>query len=250
MAKTLSTDSIIQDLEAFLKRHRKANLITTYLFYLEKKFNIQPIVFIPERKIYESHENLLQTLEKEDRLYRETEIKIQFSVSSVNKDTKRIYICPFSGKVFGDNTHPNPQDAIYDWVSKCKENTLRENGMRVKKFHISEDPEIIASYIQKEREGIVKTVFSSKITKKLFANKKAIKKEIEDNFIQPIELKDVPMQNRFEIEDKFLEYIQNQLEEDHVSTFVESLSPYPYFEKHIERWSKEAEEEASEEEDS
>ena len=73
----------------------------------------------------------------------DTEIKIGQDTRSVNEQTKKIYICPFSGKVFGDNTHPNPQDAIYDWVSTCAENNERVGGLRVKRFFVSEDPEMI-----------------------------------------------------------------------------------------------------------
>ena len=53
----------------------------------------------------------IDALEKENKLWNETEIKITYSKEAVNEETKKIYICPFSGKVFGDNTHPNPQDA-------------------------------------------------------------------------------------------------------------------------------------------
>lgn len=72
---------------------------------------------------------------------------------------RKIYICPFTGKVFGDNTHPNPQDAIYDWVSKCPENKERLDGIKVKRFFVSEDPDVIKNYIQKRREPISKIVF-------------------------------------------------------------------------------------------
>ena len=80
---------------------------------------------------------------------RQTEIKIQVGKPTVNAQTKKVYICPFTGKVFGDNTHPNPQDAIYDWVSRCPENTERVNGLKVKRCYVSEDPEIIQNYIEK-----------------------------------------------------------------------------------------------------
>src|ERR1700675_2116111 len=150
------TQGLKEDLHKFLKKNRKADLITTYLFFLEKKFNIKPVLFGREKMIYQSQEELVQKLESQGKLWRETEIKIQFGEESVNDQTKKIYICPFTGKVFGDNTHPNPQDAIYDWVSKCPENTERAGGLRVKRFFVSEDPEVIKNYISKPKEPITK----------------------------------------------------------------------------------------------
>ena len=66
--------------------------------------------------------------QKEGKLWRETEIKIQVGQPSVNEDTQKIYICPFTGKVFGDNTHPNPQDAIYEPVKLKSIATLEKLG--------------------------------------------------------------------------------------------------------------------------
>ena len=125
MANVVISDNLKDEILKFLKRTKKADLITTYLYFLEKKFNIRPVLFAREKTIYQSREDLIERLEKDGKLWRETEIKIQVGQQSVNDQTKKIYICPFTGKVFGDNTHPNPQDAIYDWVSKCPENTER-----------------------------------------------------------------------------------------------------------------------------
>ena len=126
------------------------------------------MLFVKEKTIYQSKDALVKKVDEEGKLCRETEIKIKIGKPSVNTKTKKIYICPYSGKVFGDNTHPNPQDAIYDWVSKCPENTERANGMRVKRFFVSEDPAVIKNYVQEHKKTISKTVFSSGVTGKLF----------------------------------------------------------------------------------
>src|ERR1700733_351031 len=162
MATLVITETLKDELIKFLKKNKKADLITTYLYYIGKKFNIKSVLFIRDKKIFQSQEELIKNLEEQGKLWRETEIKIQQGQQSVNEATKKIYICPFTGKVFADNTHPNPQDAIYDWVSKCPENTEREGGLRVKRFFISEDPEVIQSYISKvkHKEPITKKVFS------------------------------------------------------------------------------------------
>ena len=134
MANSVITKSLKELLVDYLKRHKKADLLTTYFYFLEKKYNIQPVLFLREKTIFQSKTELLKKLENEGKLWRETEIMIQVGTQSVNENTKKIYICPHTGKVFGDNTHPNPQDAIYDWVSNCPENKERIDGMKVKRF--------------------------------------------------------------------------------------------------------------------
>ena len=239
MAETVITPSLKDLLVSFLKKHKKADLLTTYFFFLEKRFNIQPALFLREKTIYQSKSELLKRLEQEGKLWRETEIHIQVGTLSVNSATKKVYICPFTGKVFGDNTHPNPQDAIYDWVSKCPENTERIDGMKVKRFFVSEDPEVIKNYIQKRREPIKKIVFSSGVTGKLFNSKKAVIEDFEKNQLKGMELVDVPSQNRYKIEDQFLAFIEEQIEDARVSSFVDAMSAHNEFEAHVARWVEE-----------
>ena len=233
-------DQTLKDLLLnYLKRHKKADLLTAYFFFLEKKHHIQPVLFLRQKTIYQSKSQLLHQLEKEGKLWRETEIIIQVGLPSVNEATKKIYICPFTGKVFGDNTHPNPQDAIYDWVSKCPENKERMNGMRVKRFFVSEDPDIIKTYIKKRRKPITKIVFSSGVTGKLYASRQAVIDDFENNQIKSMELVDVPSQNRFKIEERFLSFIQKELDDAKISHFVDALSQYQEFEGHVKRWLEE-----------
>ena len=239
MTAIVITDSLKEELNKFLQKNKKADLITTYLFFLEKKFNIKPVLYIRDKTIYQSQEDLIKKLEEQGKLWRETEIKIQTGPQSVNALTKKVYICPFSGKVFGDNTHPAPQDAIYDWVSRCPENTERSGGLRVKRFFTSEDPEVIKDYIVQRKAPILKTVFSSVVTGKLFNSKKAILDDLVTNNLKPIPLVDVPNQNRFQLEDSLLEFIQTQLDEDKISGFVEALSKEEDFAKFLDLWLEE-----------
>lgn len=247
MTKTMIPDRLFAELENFLKKNRKADLITTYLFFLEKKYRLDPVVFMREKKIYQSEEELIRLLETEGKLWRETEIKIQIGQASVNEDTKKIYICPFSGKVFADNTHPNPQDAIYDWVSKCPENTERKDGMRVKKFYVSEDLEVIKNYIKKRKEPLKKIVYTSIITGKLFNSKEGVVADLKENHLRHIPMKDVQTQNRFEIQEDFLAFLQQHLDESNISQFVESLSKEEAFAKYMQRWMEEESADADEE---
>ena len=244
MGALVITESLKDELDNFLQKNKKTDLITAYLFFLGKKFNISPVLYVRDKTIYQGQEDLLKRLEDQGKLWRETEIKIQTGPQGVNELTKKVYICPFTGKVFGDNTHPNPQDAIYDWVSKCPENKERVGGLKVKRFFVSEDPEIIKNYIIKRKEPIKKIVFSSAATGKLFNSKNAIIEDFINNQLRSIPLTEVPNQNRFQIEEHFLAFIQNQLEESKIASFVEALSSFDEFEPFLDLWLEEEKEEA------
>jgi len=241
------SETLKDELLKFLKTNKKADLITTYLLFLEKKFNIDPVLFIRDKMIFQSQEELVKKLESQGKLWRETEIKIQYGQQSVNEQTKKIYICPFTGKVFGDNTHPNPQDAIYDWVSKCPENKERVGGLKAKRFFVSEDADVIKNYIIKRKEPITKIVYSSAVTGKLFNSKEAVMDDFIKNQLKPIPLEEVPNQNRFQIEETFLAFIQKQPEESKINSFVESLSQHEEFSSYIDQWLEEVKEEAEDE---
>lgn len=248
MASIGISETLKDELLKFIKKNKKADLITTYLLFLEKKFNIRPVLFIRDKTIFQSQEELIKNLEAQNKLWRETEIKIQYGQQSVNEQTKKIYICPFTGKVFGDNTHPNPQDAIYDWVSKCPENKERVGGLKAKRFFVSEDPDVIKNYIVKRKEPITKIVYSSAVTGKLFNNKHAVIEDFVKNQLRSIPLEEVPNQNRFQIEEHFLAFIQKQLEESKINSFVEALSQHDEFSPYINLWLVEDKEEAEDEE--
>jgi hypothetical protein len=239
MAKIVITDNLKTDIEKFLEKNKKADLITTYLHYLEKKFQLKLVIFAREKMIYESQKEVIAKLESQGKLWRETEIKIQLQQQSVNEQTTKIYICPFTGKVFGNNTHPNPQDAIYEWVSKCPENTERVNGLRVKRFFVSEDPEVIKNYIVKRKEPITKIVYSSVVTGKLFNSKAAVLEDFTQNQLKPISLIEVPGQNRYQIESGLLQFIQQQLQQENLTLFVDALSKFPEFSPYVEGWMEE-----------
>jgi hypothetical protein len=236
--EVILTDKLKEQLHRFLEENSSAELVNTYLYYIQNKFNLQPVLYPKDKIIYQSAEEAMKLIEREHPLWKETEIKITFSKESVNDLTKRIYICPFSGKVFGDNTHPDPQDAIYDWVAKCPENKERVGGLPVKRFFVSEDPEVLNHYLMKTKtkEPIRKTVYSSTLSGKIFGSKEAILGDFKKNYLKPMSLLEVQNQNRFNIEDSFLEFIQKQLSEDKVAAFIEALAEYEEFLPHVQRW--------------
>ena len=230
------TDEQKNDLLKFLKKNRNADLVTIYLAFIEEKFHLQPILYPRDKTIYQSLEDLIDKLEKQGKLWRETEITIQFGQQSVNEQTKKIYICPFTGKVFGDNTHPNPQDAIYDWVSKCPENKERVGGLPAKRFFVSEDPEVIKNYISERKASVKKVVYSSAITGKLFNSRQAVIEDFKKNYIKPLTMIEVQNQNRYQIDETFLHFIEKHLNEEKIASFVEALSKHPEFEHYLAKW--------------
>ncbi|KPK33307.1 MAG: hypothetical protein AMS24_01635 [Chlamydiae bacterium SM23_39] len=236
MVEVKISDKFKKKLLEFLKKNKKADLIMSYLFYIEDIHQLKPVLFPHEKKIYQSVEDLIEKLKKENKLCRKTSIKVQFEKQDVDENTKKVYICPFTGKVFGDNTHPNPQDAIYDWVSKCPENKERKGGLHAKRFFVSEDPELIKNYIKKRKEPIIKEVYSSSISGKLFNSEEGVLEDFKKNYIKQLSLIEVQNQNRFEIEKNFLNFLQDQLKEDKISNFVKALSKIPEFEGFLEKW--------------
>ncbi len=224
------------ELLKFLKKNRSTDLVTIYLLFLQEKYKLKPVLFPRDKMIYQSIDDLISHLETEGKLWRETEITIQFGQQSVNAETKKIYICPFTGKVFGDNTHPNPQDAIYDWVAKCPENKERVGGLPVKRFFVSEDPEVIKNYITPRKASVKKVVYSSAITGKLFNSKAAVIDSFKKNYVKPLTLIEVQNQNRYQIDEKFLGFIQKYLSEERIAQFVEALSEHPEFESYLSKW--------------
>jgi hypothetical protein len=232
-------DSIKNSLSQFLQQRRSPELLTAYLYYLELRFHLHPVAFVRDKIIYLSTEEAIKKLEPEGKVWRETEIKIGYGPPTVNESTKKIYICPFTGKVFADNTHPNPQDAIYDWVSKCPENTERVGGVPAKRFFVSDDLEVIRNYIKPPKVAVSKTVFSSAVTGKLYNSKEAVIQDFKQNYLKPMTLVEVQNQNRFQLEETFLNFIQDHLQEDKIAAFVEQLTEDSTFHPFVSKWIEE-----------
>jgi hypothetical protein len=237
MTATLSiSEEQKKSLLQYLKKNRNVDLVTIYLAFVEERFKVKPILFPREKTIYQSIDDLIKKCGDSGKLWRETEITIQFGQQSVNEGTKKIYICPFTGKVFGDNTHPNPQDAIYDWVAHCPENKERAGGLPVKRFLVSEDPDVIKQYISERKASVKKVVYSSALTGKLFNSKQSVLDDFKKNHIKHLTLIEVQNQNRYQIEESFLKFIQNQITEEKIAAFVEALAEHSEFKNYLKKW--------------
>jgi hypothetical protein len=238
-------ERVQESLREFVTSVKRPELIATYLHYVEQLLNLQPVLFVKDKLVFKSVDNAVAILERQGKLWRETEIKVGYSKSAVNDQTTKIYICPFTGKVFGNNTHPNPQDAIYDWVSKCPENKEKSGGVKAKRFFISEDPEVISSYAKKcvTKAPVVKVVYSSVINGKLFHSKESVIDDFRENYLKRVSLVEVQGQSRFQIEESFMALIEEYLQEDKIAAFVEALSEFEEFAPYVELWLGEVEQE-------
>lgn len=239
MAQLELNEGLQRDLKEFLEQQSSAELLPTYLYYLEKTHDIHPVIYPKTKKIYRSPDDVIALFEGKNQLWRETEVIITFEKEAVNEQTKKIYICPFTGKVFGDNTHPNPQDAIYDWVSRCPENTERVGGLKVKRFFVSEDPEMIKKYIQPRKESIVKKVYSSALNGKLFSTKEGVVEDFKKSFLKPLPLDAVQEQSRYELDDRLVAFFHEYLDEEKITAFVEQLAEHGEFAPYISKWVEE-----------
>jgi len=86
------------------------------------------------------------------------------------------------------------------------------------------------------KEGITKTVFSSLLSGRLFASKRGVLDEVKKNYFKPMSLFEVQNQNRFKIDDTFLAFLKEYLQEEKIARFVEGLSEYEEFSPFIEKW--------------
>ena len=252
MATFVITEAQKTSLEQFLKKHRKVDPATAYLFFIEKKLGIHPALFRRNKLIYQSADHAVKALEKEGKLWRETQIKLGFGAATINEKTEKIYICPFcfetsSRTIIGDNTHLHSLDAIYEHVSKCPENKERLNGLPVKRFSTSEDREFIKSFITKHKKSVVKTVYTSVLNDSYFNTKEAVAEDFKQNYLSSITMVEAQNQNRFQFEESFNLFIEKHLEEE-IHEFVEALSKITVFEPYVKQWISAQEEEEAEEE--
>ena len=93
MVKLKFTKKIISTLLVFLTKNKRADLITTYIKYLEETYKILPIIFLPKKTIFMNVDECLNILKESDELYRKTELKVSYDKSAVNdKPQKYIYV--------------------------------------------------------------------------------------------------------------------------------------------------------------
>jgi hypothetical protein len=83
---------------------------------------------------------------------------------------------------------------------------------------------------------ITKVVYSSVMSGKLFNSKESVVADFRKNYLKPMSLEEVQNQNRFNIEEKFLAFLKQQLVEDKITSFVEALAESEEFLPYVEQW--------------
>ena len=64
MAANMITEEIKKNLLKFLQKNKKVDLVTIFFLFLEKKYDLKPVLFPKEKKIYQSLDHLIEKLEK------------------------------------------------------------------------------------------------------------------------------------------------------------------------------------------
>jgi hypothetical protein len=83
---------------------------------------------------------------------------------------------------------------------------------------------------------VSKIVYSSAITGKLFNSKEAVVEDFKESFLKPMPLAEAQNQNRFQLHENFLKFIQDQLQEEKITAFVEVLAERPEFATYVQEW--------------
>lgn len=232
-------ETVEKDIQKYLTEKREVEVLSAYFFFLEKVHTLSPVLSLKDKVIYSTKEHALQTLEEKNALWKEVKVLVKKGNFHVNEYTKKIYICPFSGKVFGDNTHPNPQDAIYHWVANCPENKENDHGMKTKRFYVSEDPKMIKKYLDLKVNDEVRVVYSSLASRKLFQDREGIRKEYEKKYLSQISLEESYEQEKYQLEAELSELLKRELVEEKVQEFAYALSQRELIYPLIRHWFEE-----------
>jgi len=98
--------------------------------------------------------------------------------------------------------------------------------------------EVIKSYAQKchTKDPVTKIVYSSVINGKLFHSKESVIDDMRENYVKKVTLVEVQGQTRFNIEESFMNLIEEYLQDEKIAAFVEALAEKEEFLPYVERW--------------
>ena len=88
MGKIVLSEQEREKLLKFLEDNRPPELVNTYMYFLEERYHIAPVLFPKNKTIYMSADEAVKRLEKEGQIYHETKIKIGTDSRTVNEKTK------------------------------------------------------------------------------------------------------------------------------------------------------------------
>jgi hypothetical protein len=243
MTKTLAiTPEQKTHLLNFLKKNKNVTPLMGYCAFLEDKYHLKLVICPRENVICQTMADMVEYLESEGKLWRQTECAIQYSRPRVDEDTKQIYICPHCNWAVGDNTK-YPTDAICDHVKKCPKNTEKIGGLPSDRFTISKDPQEIKKHIPERKSQMQKVVFTSHFDpKKVFISKQAVIDDFKKSYAKPASLNEAASAVLEEkaapvIEEKLKNFINQHIQE--FEAFIQSLSECEEFVPYLKKWENE-----------
>lgn len=222
------------ELLKFLKKHPNADAVEGYCAHIEQKLKLKPMACPREKVIGKSLDDLIQFLDSQGKISRETEHTFHHGKQTVNVSTVKVYICPFCHIGIGNNMDAFPADRMYDHVSKCSKNTTLGDGVPLKSFSVSEDPEMIAEFITERKASVKKIVHT--VGSKVYSSKEAVLEDFKKNQIKPMTFYEVVLNPReFEIEKRLSAVIEEYVNEEKIIAFLETLSKHPEFEPYVKK---------------
>eukprot|EP00105_Crassostrea_gigas_P044026 XP_019928174.1 PREDICTED: uncharacterized protein LOC109620371 [Crassostrea gigas] len=217
----VSIDPTIAEKLIEISGKSKGEFTELFLNFITLEYDIRPVLYLGNRTIYRTPEEAFEKLTKNDEAYTCIKLNTVGHKPEVDNETTKIFICPFSGKVFGNNMFLHPEDVIYEWVMNCPENKVGKSGMKERRFYVSEDPKLISSY-KKEEVVETKEVFKSISSKKLFLSQEDAIEDVKKS-LKPMSISEVVSQKKHKLDDDFIELLQKVLDEDYTQQVFDAM---------------------------
>ena len=231
----LTLDKSVMDKIVSMCATKNFTFSDLYILILQHVHDIDPVVFLPNKVIFKNSEDAVHKLTTKAHTHNiaiETiKILMHRQAAVVNDETTKIYICPYTGKVFGNNTCNYPEDEIYDWVSTYATSNNIGTGT---KFFISSDKELINTYLSSNPDNY-KTVYKIQGNNQLFLDVVTAEKQLVKSLV-PMDLNSVLNQNKFQIEASFLKVCQHVLQDSYISKIVAVLNQAPTLKQYSHIW--------------
>lgn len=234
------TPALKESLMKFSKSHPHSSIEEAFLLVvLEHIADVHPVLYVPEKLIYQNQSVLskhLDYLERSGMLYREAQVIVKKEEDSVNSETTKVFINPFNNAVFGNNCFLHAEDEIVNSVATCPENTERAGGVKAIRYFVSTDPKVIHSYIHATSVPTVKTMFICNRTKKLFATKEGAKEEALKGQIKELSMLEMGIQKRNSPQSEFLSFLEKAITEEGLANFIAAIQKDKDLLPLLERW--------------
>lgn len=235
--ETLETIKQNDEIIASIKRmcsKKGIDFTEVYLSIVRELYDIDPVYYVQNKTLYKNREDARRHLCEHGNAIETLKIVVHEEAPAVDENTSKIYICPFSGKVFGNNMFSHPEDAIYDWVAKLPNNEISNSGVRKKRFFVSTDRALIVSYLHPSEKQF-KIVYKIQGSGNLFLSQEDAELHLI-NSLGSMSLKNVLNQNKLVLEPSFLSLCQELLEESCIQKVSAILNDIPQLSEFNHIW--------------